>query len=162
MSSGDSHLAVNVCVTGTTAQCVCVCPVGDCDLAVNVCVTGTTAQCVCLVGDSDLAVNMCVTGTTAQCVCLVGDSAGGTLAVAATLMALSSAVRLPDAVLSVYGCLLVKYAPSPSRLLSLMDPLLPVGVLPKCLSGMLLLHSYTCQVRSLQERGVERLWKVVS
>ena len=84
-----------------------------------------------------MCVCVCVSGTKAQCVCLVGDSAGATLAVATTLRALSSAVRRPDAVLSVYGCMLVRYAASPSRLLSLMDPLLPLGVLPKCLSGML-------------------------
>lgn len=75
-------------------------------------------------------------GTTGDCICLVGDSAGATLAVSTVLRAMSYNVRLPDAVLSVYGCMLVKYAPSPSRLLSLMDPLLPLGVLPKCLAGM--------------------------
>jgi hypothetical protein len=77
------------------------------------------------------------TGSTAKRVCIVGDSAGATLAVATALRAISFGVRVPDGVLSIYGCLLVKYAPSPSRLLSLMDPLLPLGVLPKCLAGMI-------------------------
>ena len=82
---------------------------------------------------------MCIVGSTGERICLVGDSAGATLAVSTVLRALSYDVRLPDGVLSVYGCMLIKYAPSPSRLLSLMDPLLPFGVLPKCLAGM-----FTC------------------
>ena len=75
-------------------------------------------------------------GWTGERVCLVGDSAGGTLAVAAALTAASYGVRMPDGLLSIYGCMLVKYAPSPSRIMALMDPLLPLGVLPKCLAGM--------------------------
>jgi len=83
---------------------------------------------------------MCHTGTTGECTCLAGDSAGGSLAISTVLKALSYSIPLPSAVLSIYGCMLVKYAPSPSRLLSLMDPLLPLGVLPKCLSG-----TYVCR-----------------
>lgn len=74
-------------------------------------------------------------GSTAERVCIVGDSAGGTLAVAVAMRAASYGVRQPDGVLSVYGCMLVKYTPSPSRIMSLMDPLLPLGILPKCLGG---------------------------
>lgn len=70
--------------------------------------------------------------------CFVGDSAGANLAVAASLKAIVSGVRQPNGILSIYGCLLVKYAPSPSRILSLMDPLLPIGVLSLCLHGEIL------------------------
>jgi hormone-sensitive lipase len=68
-------------------------------------------------------------------VCIVGDSAGANLAVAVSLKAIVSGIRQPDGILSVYGCLLVKYTPSPSRILALMDPLLPIGVLSLCLHG---------------------------
>jgi len=98
-----------------------------------------------------MSVSMGVPGTTADRVCLVGDSAGGTLAVATALRTVSYGVRRPDAVLSVYGCMLVKYAPSPSRLLSLMDPLLPLGVLPKCLSGMFR-YSLQCIVHCVSKK----------
>ena len=46
-------------------------------------------------------------------------------------------IRIPDGVLSIYGVFLVQYAPSPSRILSLMDPLLPLGLLSQVLAGVL-------------------------
>ena len=67
--------------------------------------------------------------------CMVGDSAGANLCVATALRAASFGLRVPDGIVSIYGSLLVKYTPSPSRILSLMDPLLPVGILTKCLAG---------------------------
>lgn len=66
---------------------------------------------------------------------IVGDSAGANLAVALTMKVASEGIRKPDAILSVYGCLLIHYIPSPSRILALMDPLLPLGVLSLCLHG---------------------------
>ena len=66
---------------------------------------------------------------------ICGDSAGGNLAVSVAMRAASYGIRVPDAVVSVYGCMLVKYTPSPSRVLSLMDPLLPIGIVSKCLAG---------------------------
>ena len=66
---------------------------------------------------------------------IVGDSAGANLAVAVTMKVASEGIRKPDAILSVYGCLLIHYIPSPSRILALMDPLLPLGVLSLCLHG---------------------------
>ena len=74
-------------------------------------------------------------GSTAERVVVCGDSAGGNLATTVTLRAISNSVRKPDSILSTYGCMLVKYIPSPSRLLALMDPLLPLGILSRCLAG---------------------------
>ena len=82
-----------------------------------------------------VSVSCCVPGWTGQTVVLVGDSAGANLVVAAALRAAHFGVRIPDGVVSIYGCMLVKYIPSPSRILALMDPLLPLGVLSKCLAG---------------------------
>ena len=42
-------------------------------------------------------------------------------------------LRLPDGIVAAYPPLRVQYAPTPSRMLALMDPLLPPGILKVCL-----------------------------
>lgn len=74
-------------------------------------------------------------GSTGKKICLVGDSAGANLAVSTALRAVHRGVRPPDGVLSIYGSFHVRYAPSPSRLMAILDPILPLGLLIKCLSG---------------------------
>ena len=44
-------------------------------------------------------------------------------------------IRTPDSILAAYSPFNVQWVPSPSRLLSLMDPLLPTGVLAGCLAA---------------------------
>jgi len=66
---------------------------------------------------------------------MVGDSAGANLCVASTMRASSCGLTVPDGILSIYGSLLIRYTPSPSRMLALMDPLLPIGILSKCIAG---------------------------
>lgn len=44
-------------------------------------------------------------------------------------------IRRPDSLLTAYAPFNVQYVPSPSRLLSLMDPLLPTGILSACLGA---------------------------
>lgn len=84
---------------------------------------------------------LCVvtTGSTAERVAIVGDSAGGNLGTSVAMRCAMYGVRVPDGLLTVYGCFMVQYAPSPSRILSLMDPLLPLGVLAQVLAG-----TFTC------------------
>lgn len=53
--------------------------------------------------------------------------------VALTLKLIQEDVRLPDGLVVAYPPFRVQYAPSPSRMLALMDPLLPPGVLKACL-----------------------------
>lgn len=72
-------------------------------------------------------------GSTGQSIVVCGDSAGGNLMISLCLRAIEFGVRLPDGVLGVYTPVLVKPQPSPSRILSVMDPLLPIGVLLRCL-----------------------------
>ncbi|XP_062454740.1 hormone-sensitive lipase [Rhea pennata] len=74
-------------------------------------------------------------GSTAQRVCLAGDSAGGNLCLAVSLRAAAAGVQRPDAVVAAYPVTMVQAAVSPSRLLTLLDPLLPLSVLCKCLSA---------------------------
>ncbi|KAK3749309.1 hypothetical protein QZH41_020091, partial [Actinostola sp. cb2023] len=74
-------------------------------------------------------------GTTAQYLCVVGDSAGGNLSVAVCMRAAEYGIRRPDSLLTAYSPFNVQYVPSPSRLLSLLDPLLPSGILSACLGA---------------------------
>ena len=66
---------------------------------------------------------------------MAGDSAGGNLMISTALRAASVGIRIPDGVMAAYTPVMVRYTPSPSRLLTLMDPLLPVGILSRCLAG---------------------------
>lgn len=99
-------------------------------------------------------------GTTAEHVCLVGDSAGANLAVAIAMKASVSGIRQPDGILSVYGCLLMKYTPSPSRILALMDPLLSIGVLSLCLHGQYLVCSVFLVCWIMNDSGRVK-WNIV-
>ena len=72
-------------------------------------------------------------GSTAERVVVTGDSAGGNLCFAVSLMAAQYNVRRPDAILASYPALYVRYVPAPSRLLSVMDPLLSTSILKSCL-----------------------------
>lgn len=53
--------------------------------------------------------------------------------VALALKLIQEGLRLPDGLVIAYPPLRVQYAPSPSRMLALMDPLLPPGILKVCL-----------------------------
>jgi len=64
---------------------------------------------------------------------ITGDSAGGNLTVALTVMTILFKVRIPDFIVPVYPAVLVQEIPSPSRLLSAMDPLLSYSILTMCL-----------------------------
>ncbi|XP_033929417.1 hormone-sensitive lipase, partial [Melopsittacus undulatus] len=74
-------------------------------------------------------------GSTASRVCLSGDSAGGNLVLAVALRAAAVGVRAPAGLVAAYPVTLVRAAASPSRLLTLLDPLLPLGVLCRCLAA---------------------------
>lgn len=62
-------------------------------------------------------------------------SPGGNLAIALCLKAVASGIRLPNGILTAYAPFNVQFLPSPSRLLCMMDPLLPVGILTQCLGA---------------------------
>lgn len=82
------------------------------------------------------ALNNChLLGSTAERVCLAGDSAGGNLCITVCMKALSCGVRVPDGVMVAYPATLLTTDASPSRLLTAIDPLLPLGVLAKCLNA---------------------------
>ena len=68
-----------------------------------------------------------------------GDSAGANLVLGVTLWASELNLRLPGGLFLAYAPLLVQFVPSPSRLLCLLDPLLPFGFMMRCLSGTILI-----------------------
>ncbi|XP_040275643.1 hormone-sensitive lipase [Bufo bufo] len=91
-------------------------------------------------------------GSTGERICLAGDSAGGNLCITVSLRAASVGVRLPDGLMVAYPATLLQATASPSRLLTLMDPLLPLSVLSKCLSA----YAGTERV-PVEDRALEKL-----
>lgn len=81
-------------------------------------------------------------GWSGERVVLLGDSAGGNLCLALALRCIAEGVRVPDGLVLAYPCSLVSVAPSPSRLLSMFDPLLPAGALAKCFTAYLGLDNF--------------------
>ncbi|XP_050677425.1 hormone-sensitive lipase isoform X2 [Leptidea sinapis] len=78
-------------------------------------------------------------GTTGKRIVFAGDSAGANLLASCMLKILKANIRRPDGIFLAYAPLLVSFIPSPSRLLCLMDPLLPFGFMMRCLKA------YACQ-----------------
>jgi len=74
-------------------------------------------------------------GTTGERIVVTGDSAGGNMLLTMTLKLKELGIRLPDLLVPVYPTTLVRTDISPSRLLSVMDPVLPIGVLISCLNA---------------------------
>ena len=63
------------------------------------------------------------------------------------LRAIQDGIRLPDGIVAVYTPVYIQYIPSPSRTMSIMDALLPVGILTTCLEGnvLFLTHGHMSQ-----------------
>ncbi|XP_029666898.1 hormone-sensitive lipase [Formica exsecta] len=74
-------------------------------------------------------------GSTAEKVIFVGDSAGGNLNLGATLKCLQLNIKRPDGIFMAYTPIFIDFIPSPSRLLSLTDTLLPFGFLVRCMKS---------------------------
>ncbi|KAL6444034.1 hypothetical protein ACFW04_001761 [Cataglyphis niger] len=74
-------------------------------------------------------------GSTAEKVIFVGDSAGGNLNLGATLKCLQLNIRRPDGIFMAYTPVFIDFIPSPSRLFSLTDTLLPFGFLVRCMKS---------------------------
>ncbi|EUB63085.1 Hormone-sensitive lipase [Echinococcus granulosus] len=70
-------------------------------------------------------------------VVVCGDSAGGNLTLGVCLRAaalgLHAGIARPVGALIAYAPAVVAYVPSPSRMLSICDPLLPIGVISRCI-----------------------------
>ncbi|XP_071987589.1 hormone-sensitive lipase isoform X2 [Engystomops pustulosus] len=92
-------------------------------------------------------------GSTGERICLAGDSAGGNLCITVSLRAASVGIRLPDGIMVAYPATLLQATASPSRLLTLMDPLLPLSVLSKCLSAYAGTERVPVEERALEKQS---------
>lgn len=79
--------------------------------------------------------NCDILGSTCEKVIFAGDSAGANLVLATLLKCIDMKIRKPDGIFVAYCPVLVGFDPSPSRLLCLMDPLLPFGFIMRCLKA---------------------------
>jgi len=79
--------------------------------------------------------NAALLGSSAKSILCVGDSAGGNLAAVVTLRALELGISEPSGVVMIYPALYLHMTPCASRVLSLMDPLLPLGTLQLCMTS---------------------------
>ncbi|TSO05421.1 Hormone-sensitive lipase [Bagarius yarrelli] len=86
-------------------------------------------------------------GSTAERVCLAGDSAGGNLCITVSMKAMSHGVRVPDGIMAAYPATLLTADASPSRFLTLIDPVLPLSVLYKCVNAYTGMDTVTVQPR---------------
>lgn len=82
------------------------------------------------------AINNCHRlGSTASKIILVGDSAGGNILMGLVMKTIELGIRKPDGILAIYTPFLVEFLPSPSRILCIMDPLIPFSFMMRCLKA---------------------------
>ncbi len=62
----------------------------------------------------------------------MGDSAGGNFSITVAMKAKELGIRVPDAILSVYPTTNSTSAACASRILAVVDPILPLGILVAC------------------------------
>lgn len=74
-------------------------------------------------------------GSTGERIVAAGDSAGANLLSAATLKCIEKGIPPPAGLMLAYVPTFVNFIPSPARLLCMMDPLLPFGILMRCLQA---------------------------
>lgn len=94
-----------------------------------------------------------ILGSTCENIVLAGDSAGANLCLAATLKCIDSNIRKPDGVFIAYCPVLVAFDPSPSRMLCMLDPLLPFGFLMRCLKAYSNAESLSEKQRRSSDKG---------
>lgn len=64
-----------------------------------------------------------------------GDSAGGNLVLGATFKCIELGIPPPSGLFLAYTPTWLSCVPSPSRLISFMDPMLPFGFMMRCMKG---------------------------
>ncbi|CAG0903634.1 unnamed protein product [Cyprideis torosa] len=79
--------------------------------------------------------NSHIFGATGEKVVLAGDSAGGNLITSCAMKCIEFGVRPPDGIMAIYCPMNLQFTPSPSRMLCLLDPLIPFGVMMRCLQS---------------------------
>lgn len=75
---------------------------------------------------------------------LVGDSSGGHFAITTSMKLKQLQIRLPDSILAVYPSTNVTSAACPSHVMSIVDPILPLGVLLACQQVIIMFPGIVC------------------
>lgn len=75
----------------------------------------------------------CLIGET---IVAAGDSAGGNLVLGATFKCIELGIPPPSGLFLAYTPTWLSFVPSPARLISFMDPMLPFGFMMRCMKGM--------------------------
>ncbi|KAL9642233.1 hypothetical protein ABK040_007233 [Willaertia magna] len=73
-----------------------------------------------------------ILGAPLKKIILAGDSAGGNLVLATTIRAIYEGNRVPDLLIASYPVSFLDFAPSPSRMMALTDPLVNMSFLKLC------------------------------
>ncbi|KAG5869222.1 hypothetical protein JTB14_017442 [Gonioctena quinquepunctata] len=92
--------------------------------------------------------NYAMLGSTGENIVGAGDSAGANLMLSNTLKCIHMNIPTPKGIFIAYAPTFVHYIPSPSRLLCMMDPLIPFGFLMRCLKA------YACPDEKLKKKRV--------
>lgn len=74
-------------------------------------------------------------GTTAEKIVFAGDSAGGNLVAVLALKCIDLRIRQADGIFLAYTPVVMNLLPTPARMLCLMDPLLPLGFMLRCIKA---------------------------
>ncbi|KAK9876534.1 hypothetical protein WA026_013907 [Henosepilachna vigintioctopunctata] len=74
-------------------------------------------------------------GSTGEHIVAAGDSAGANLILTSSLKCINLGIPPPKGLFLAYMPCVVNFVPSPSRMLCMMDPLLPFGFLLRCLKA---------------------------
>ncbi|XP_014253719.1 hormone-sensitive lipase isoform X2 [Cimex lectularius] len=97
--------------------------------------------------------NLSLLGSTGERIVLAGDSAGANINFSLLQQCREYGIRPPDGAFFAYVPVLIEFIPSPSRLLSLIDPLLPIGFLIGCIKA------YACSPEVFQ-KSLENEYKL--
>jgi hormone-sensitive lipase len=102
--------------------------------------------------------NFSILGTTGEKIILAGDSTGGYFAITTAMKIKQLGLRMPDEVFAFYPPTMLSSLPTPSRFLSFMDTLLPIGILISCLQAFAGMNP-SDELRNKRKISVRRILK---
>ncbi|XP_044730297.1 hormone-sensitive lipase [Chrysoperla carnea] len=74
-------------------------------------------------------------GTTAENIVFAGDSAGANLINVLAIKCIELNIQPPNGIFNAYVPVILNFKPTPARMLCLMDPLLPLGFMLRCIKS---------------------------
>lgn len=101
-------------------------------------------------------------GWTGERICLAGDSAGGNLCLALSLRMIQLQLRRPDAMFCAYTPVMLNAHPSPSKVLTCMDPLIPLEFLLTCVHAYVGVESHDTRQDTRGTHGIHTAVEALS